>query len=196
MKDSLKIGLGIVIGVLGVALCALCTSVAIGAGGLAFLDTFLPSSEQPILLVQASATLQPIPQPIGSEMRHEDFAVTLLEYEFSGSYRGEYDVDEEPPEGAKFLWVHILVRNVGQNAGDSPSPSDFSLIHLGEQIGRGFSLGKGPGYEQYDGGEIFPGVSREGWLRFTLPKAAEPRQIVVVWEPFLAEEFGSWQLSP
>lgn len=194
MKDSLKIGLGIVIGVIGVILCGLCVFLVLGAGGLALLDTSLQSGSQSPLLDEAS----PTPQTVGAEVQHGDFAVTLLEYQFSDSYKDAYDADEEPPEGAKFLWIRILVRNAGQNSGYSPSPSDFSVIYLGEQIDSDFYFSGRSGYEQYDAGELFPGISREGWIRFTLPEAAEPTQIMVVFKPLelFGEEFSSWQLSP
>lgn len=195
MRDSLKIGLGIIIGVLGLGVCGLCVFVALSAGGIALLTPFL-SSEQPPSLAEPSPT--PSPQPIGSEVRHDDLVVTLLEYEFSGPYKNRYDFNEEPTEGAKFLWIHILVRNDGQNASYSPSTSEFSAIYLGKQIDYDSFFGNRPGYEQYDAGELFPGISREGWIRFTLPEAAEPGQITVVLKPFdlFGEEFSSWRLTP
>ena len=194
MKDSLKIALGIIIGVIGVAVCGLCAFVAIGAGGLAFLDNLLSSSSESPLQVQARIT----PQPIGSMVRHEDFEVTLLEYEFSGPYTDEYDLYEEPPLGAKFLWTHIHIRNAGENADYSPVSSDFTIIHLGKQINSDFLFTGRPGYVQYESGKLFPGIVREGWIRFTLPEVSDIDQITVVFNPFdlFDEYFATWRLSP
>lgn len=194
MKDSLKIGQGIIIGVLGLALCAFCAFLALGAGGVAFLDALIAPGQGPVSPIQATRS----PLPVGSEVTHEDFTVALVEYEFSAAYKDEYDIPETPPEGAKFLWIHIVVRNIGQNAAISPSSSDFSVVYLREQIDVDFVFASRAGYDEYDGGQLFPGVVREGWLRFTLPRAAEPSQLTVVFKPFqvFGDDYYSWQLAP
>jgi hypothetical protein len=192
MRDSLKIGLGIIIGVLGLALCGLCVILIITLGGVSFLDSLSSFEESPSLAQET-----PTPQPMGSEFFYEEFSVKFVEYEFSSTYAGEYNTNEEPPEGAKFLWVYFVIKNISQNAAYSPSISSFSIIYMGQQVDKDLFFIERPGYELYDSGELFPGISREGWVRFTLPGATEPDQIILIFKPvqLFGDGFCSWKLS-
>jgi hypothetical protein len=49
MKESMKIGIGIVIGFIGICLCIVCCGLVFSGGGIAFIDTLLKITPSPIL---------------------------------------------------------------------------------------------------------------------------------------------------
>jgi hypothetical protein len=192
MRDSVKIGIGIIIGVVGIVLCGICALVTLGVVGVSYLGPLIPTG-QPSYLAQDTVS----PQSIGTEFIYEEFSIKPIEYEFSGAYTNEYDLHLEPPEGAKFLWIYFIIENVGQSGAISPSNFSFSLIYLGNQIDADVILSSRSGYKEYDSGELFPGITREGWIRFTLPIAAEADQITIIFKPIqlFGDDYGSWKLS-
>jgi hypothetical protein len=194
MKDSMKIGIGILIGFVCVFLCTICCFLLFSAGGLAFIGTLLNSVPTPSVSGGGSKS----PLPVGSEVKYNEISVKLIDFEFSGSYKSDYDMDENPPEGAKFLWIHINARNDGNNSTYSPSLSEFTLTYQGKQINTDSYFSSRPGYNEFESGQIFPGISREGWLRFTVPNAAQANQIIVIYKPtqLFSDTYYSWKLGP
>ena len=194
MKDSVKIGIGIVIGFCGVCLCILCCLLVFSVGGVTFINTILDITPNPSSSVERTKS----PLPIGSEVRYNDLLIKLTKYEFSDSYKTDYDYEETPPEGAKFLWIYLIVRNDGKNSTNSPSSYEFTLIYQNKQIDTDGIYSTRPGYDEFNSGDIFPGISREGWLRFTLPKAAQSNQLTINYKPtqLFDDTYYSWNLSP
>ena len=202
MKDVLKIALGIFLGVLGLCAFAACLVFGLGSAGVAFLTSSTPTPTGPAGVVPArtpSPTSTRLPaQNLGASVQYKDLRVTLDAYEFSGPYRSSSGLKEEPPEGAKFLWLHLIVENTGRNAVDTPLPSDFHVIHEGKQIDADLFYFGRPGYDEFRPGEIFPNVTRSGWLRFTVPALAEADRLKVIFKPFslFSEIYYTWNLAP
>lgn len=196
MRVSPNTALGILIGMLAVAACGLCVSRGIGAGGLALLKWVVPdgTSEEHVgdVFPSIGSAASPGSIPDG------DFKVTILSYGFSGRYAAAYGIEQNPAEGAKFLWLKVAFENTGLSAAASPSGSHFGVVFGTKQIGPdGLFLGR-PGYSEYEESEIPPGDSREGWLRFSIPAAAQPPELMVVYTPGAALSRGrfTWALLP
>lgn len=207
MRDVLKIALGIVIGFL--ALIGLCSLCIIGVGLFAAtrptptptftpIPTFTPTPSGAIPPVK---TTEHVPTPVsgtlGQGFRYDSLLITPLEYQFGGEYKTEWGSTEKPPEGAKFLWVRLAVENVGENATTSPSYSEFKVLHRGAEIAAEwawiFSRPRDRSiYKSWE--QIYPGVRKEGWLRFTVPERAQPEDLLLVFEP-TSDVKVTWRLQ-
>lgn len=190
MKDSLKIAIGIFLGVIALGACVVCLFFGLGAAGIGLLAAAAPTSSQ----AQSQSTIN----QIGSSIIHDDLKVTLNTYDISGSYVGQYDMQESPPQGAKFLWISITAENVGKVAAYAPAAYEFHVIYAGQQTDHDFISWDRPGYDEYEGGEIFPGVTKLGWIRFTIPNAAQPNKINVIFKPsdLFSDTYYTWTLTP
>jgi hypothetical protein len=123
---------------------------------------------------------------VGQGLRYDSLLITPLEYQFGGAYRTKWGSSEAPPEGAKFLWIKIAVENVGKDANYLPHSSSFKVLHKGTEISppRLWELREPAELPLYESsGQIYPGVRKEGWLRFTVPELAKPEDLSLVFEP-------------
>jgi hypothetical protein len=207
MRDVLKIALGIVIGFLAlVGLCSLCImGVVLFAATqptptptLTPTPTFTPT---PSGVIPPAGTMEPTPTTasgaLGQSFRYDSLLITPLEYQFGGAYKTKWGSPEAPPEGAKFLWIKIAVENVGENADYSPHSSNFKVLHKGTEISTPWrwELREPADRPLYEGWEqIYPGVRKEGWIRFTVPERAKPEDLLLVFEP-TSDVKVTWRLQ-
>lgn len=116
--------------------------------------------------------------------------VALDKYEFVGPFEAEREIigpeTVSPSEGAKFLWVHIEVKNVSKVAVDFPLWGDFILVHAGEEIGPESLFGIYYYREGYPflkskepSGKIYPNISGDGWIYFEVPQDARPEDLKI-----------------
>lgn len=199
MKDSVKIGYGIVLGIL--VLLALCI------GGLMVIGVLVPEPEE--VLEEVEKELFPTPTeafaprdkalPLGEWATMEGVTVSVAHYEFASSYEEEYVGQVAPEEGAKFLWIHVSAENVGEVEKGLPHAWFFRLLYKGHGI-HGFAPALVKGRKTYNAESVYPGVSREGWILYELPIAAEADEIVVRLEryrgPAQESEYTFWRLGP
>jgi hypothetical protein len=194
MKNSMKIGIGIFLGFITISLCIFCCILLVIAGGIPFYDRVLNISTPSVVMVKTTKE----PLQIGSAAIYDNITVKLLEYEFTGAYKTDYDILQNPPEGSKYLWIHIYARNDGNNSIVSITPYEFSLSYRSNQIDSQIIFMERPGYNRLDNSNLLPGISHEGWIRFTVPYTAEAKQIIVMFKPYLefSEIYFSWKLAP
>jgi hypothetical protein len=194
MKKSVKIGIGILLGFIAVTLCILCCILVFIVGGIAYLGTSEKFSTTQVVLNETTKE----PLPIGSEVNYYNQTVKLVESEFTDSYKTEDDIYQKPPEGAKYLWIHIIAHNDENKPIFSPTQNEFTLIYQSKQIDSEIIYLARPGYNSLGMGQILPGKSHEGWLRFTVPNAAEANQIIVMFKPYLefSDIYFLWKLIP
>jgi len=198
VRDSLKIAIGIFIGIVAAGACFACALIALSAGGISLLSSSMPSIIAPDLPDECQGTIFPSSSDFPPvSIIDENFEVRLIEYEISDSYVIKSEGEELPPEGAKFLWLHIAFENIGSNAADAPSGAHFSVLYQDEYTYSDAYFDDTWGFESYRGGETFPGVSRQGWLRFAIPSSAEPEDIGIVYSPIdvLSTDRFLWCLS-
>ena len=204
MRSALKIAGGIVIGFLAlIGLCALCMLAfsfgLIGALGIPW-ATPTPSGIIPPGATPPAAPRMPTSpgEAMGWAFRRDDLLIMPLEHRFTGDYRTRWGNVKQPPEGAKFLWVRIAVENTGEHAAETPSPSDFLIRYKEENIRADlFLFEEPPEMPAYISETIYPGVRREGWLRFTVPARAQPEDLLLVFRPLLSfRDEAVWRLTP
>lgn len=134
------------------------------------------------------AANQPLPTlvPTGHEIVYKDFRVTMSQAEVTASYVTEYGSSRKPASGTKFLWVQILLKNVGQKERPLPAPEHFSVLYGASE----FKPGYGHRLEHTDYAVLKPvvyqGQQLEAWLRFEIPASAELKDLQFA---FLPESF-------
>jgi hypothetical protein len=141
-----------------------------------------------------SATPQPalkdkvLPTPVapGQTIIYDDLQMELSGAEMTGSYLTEYGSKREPPADAKFLWIHILLKNTGQHEQDLPTPEHFSVLYGPTEFKP--SYGHRQDYADYTALKpiVYQGQEVDAWLRFELPADAELKDLQFA---FLPESF-------
>jgi hypothetical protein len=206
MRSALKIAGGIVIGFLAlIGLCALC-ALAFTLGTV-YVGTLVISQNTPTPsfsgiiptgIPSGTATPGKAGEVMGWAFRRDDLLIMPLEYRFTGDYRTRWGDVKQPPEGAKFLWVRIAVENTGEHAAETPSSSDFLIRYKEKDIRADLPLSEEPpAMPAYKSETIYPGVRREGWLRFTVPARAQPEDLLLVFRPLLSfRDEAVWRLTP
>ena len=150
----------------------------------------------------------PIPTPktelsLGESAIVDGISFTILEYEFEDSHRYEYEYNRSetvyPAEGAKFLWVHVKAKNVGEVAQNTPSKYyDMDLLYKGTEIrckSTHSVWGEPMERKMYHGNEkIYPTVSEEGWILYEVPKGIDIFQTKICVE-FEEGKTMTWSLA-
>jgi len=189
MKDSLKIALGIIIGVLGSAACCIgaffvITTVILAPTSIVTPAEAFPATPSPISPV---ATATPTPLPSGETWVVENLAISVLEHEVAGCYTSEDGSERCPPDGAAYLWIHLYAEHIG-DVFTLPVDASFTttLFYRGEEQNNVLiyepiqDKPHWPGYSDGSGNtEIYSGTRLEGWLVFLVPAGAGMRDVIV-----------------
>jgi hypothetical protein len=134
------------------------------------------------------AANRPLPTPIatGLEIRYADFQVAMSQTEVTTSYVTEYGSVRNPPSGAKFLWIHILLKNVGAIERALPAIEHFSALYGASEFKPVY--GHRLGYVDYTTLKpvVYQGQQVDAWLRFDIPAGAELKDLQFA---FLPESF-------
>jgi hypothetical protein len=188
LKGGLKIGCGIALGAF--IILTLCIV------GLIALGVFAPEPEEVV-----EETVKDKVLPLGGLVTIGGIKVSVDGYEFASSYEDEYRGQVTPAEGAKFLWINVYAENVGEVEKSLPGAYYFRLLYKEDEIrGHTPEYVRSKGREMYKAESIYPGVSREGWILYELPIAAQAHDILVrlEWYRSLGEEheYSFWRLGP
>jgi hypothetical protein len=103
--------------------------------------------------------------------------------EVTQDYLTDFGSTRTPPDGKKFLWVHILLKKTGQIEMEVPDLTHFSVLYAATEIKPIY--GHRSGYAEYSalGSVIFPNQEMAGWLRFDIPDTAELKDMRFVFLP-------------
>jgi len=114
---------------------------------------------------------------------YDDLQVVMSEAEITTSYVSEYGSNREPPAGKKIIWIHIMLKNIGQNEQDIPAPEHFSVLNGTTE----FKSTYGHHKEYVDYMALTPGLVQgqdiNGWLRFDIPAALELKNLMFAFLP-------------
>ena len=112
--------------------------------------------------------------------------------EITQDYVTDFDSSRVPPDGYKFLWVHIRLRNTGQIEMDVPLLENFSILYAATELKP--TYGHRADFVDYTalGPVIFPEQDLEGWLRFDIPAAAGLQDLRFVFIPESAQVSASY----
>jgi hypothetical protein len=151
------------------------------------------STSEPVAPTPApSASPQPtveyksMPTPVssGQMVIYDGLQVVMSQAEITTSYLTEYGSTREPPEGKKFLWIRIILKNIGQGEQNLPEPEHFSVLNGATEFKS--TYGRRQDYTDYMAltTGMVSGQEVNAWLRFDIPAALELQD---VWFVFLPE---------
>ena len=115
---------------------------------------------------------------------YDDLRVVMDQAEITASYLTEFDSTREPPAGKIFLWIHIVLKNIGQQEQNLPESEHFSALHSTSEFKP--TYGHRQDHADYTNltTSIIPGQELDAWLRFDIPDASELQDL---WFAFLPE---------
>jgi len=140
------------------------------------------SSATPRTAVEGKAL--PTPVSPGQRVVYEDLQVAMSGAEITTGYLTEYGSTREPPAGKRFLWIHIILQNIGQNERNLPAPEHFSALYGTTEFKP--TYGHRKDYADYMAltAGMVQGQDVNAWLRFDIPAAVELKDL---WFAFLPE---------
>lgn len=142
-------------------------------------------TEITIALENKSATVQSISARLYFGETYE--APTGINVEVEGiSARGGYRYDGvsgetrsvSSSEGQQFAFVDVVVENVSGSVAVIPSSQGFA-IRVGQRQYDATIIRKEEG--KYQGGQVGPGVIREGWIAYDIPEELEREDLTIEW---------------
>ena len=157
---------------------------------------------------QATTTPSPLPQPTATEIQvlptpsspgdsitWDNLQVAVDQFEVTGEYQTDFGSTRIPPDGGKFLWVHVGLKNTGSVQMEIPIAEHYSVLYAAAELKP--TYGHRDGYTDYTtlGSLIFPGQSLDGWLRFDIPATAGLNELLFVFLPE-SSQVGASYSSP
>ena len=147
---------------------------------------------------------------LGQSAMLGDIEFTVVRFEESNMYELNKTPNETvyPAEGAKFLWVYVRAKNVGEVARKLPDKVDMDMLYKGEEIMYKGMYGDEPiGRKMYEDymDEIYPNVIEEGWILFEVPEKIDLSQVGIRITAYTYLALGSsrwntekmtWSLAP
>jgi hypothetical protein len=172
MTKTLMFMLSSLFGLLMVTACS-------SASG-AVVPTPTPSSTPQAVVEDKSL---PTPMPPDQMIVHDDLQVVMRETEITTSYPTEFGSDREPSAGKKFIWIHILLKNIGQGEWNLPAPEHFSVLYVTAE----FKPTYGHRKDHTDYTALTTGMAQgqevDAWLRFDIPADAELKDLIFAFLP-------------
>jgi hypothetical protein len=107
----------------------------------------------------------------------------MSEAKITTGYLTEYGSTREPPAGKKFLWIHIILQNIGQNDRNLPAPEHFSVLYGTAEFKP--TYGHRKDYADYMAltADMVQGQDVNAWLRFDIPVAVELKDLQFAFLP-------------
>ena len=138
------------------------------------------------LFPQPTATevrILPTPSSPGDSILWHDLQVSMDQIETTQEYISEFGSTRIPPEGMKFMWVHIQLINTGQIEINTPLLENFSVLYAGTEFKP--TYGHRQEYKDYSTLDpvLFPNQTTDAWIRFDIPVAAELKDLLCVFLP-------------
>jgi hypothetical protein len=125
----------------------------------------------------------PTPSAPGDSITWQDLQVSMDQAEITDSFINEFGSQRVPSAGQKFLWVHVVLENVGKDEIALPAPENFSVLYAESEFKPIY--GHRQGYADYTalGSTLFPGQELDAWLRFDIPDTADLKDLWFVFLP-------------
>lgn len=125
----------------------------------------------------------PTPIPPSQMIVYDNLQMEMREAEITTDYLTEYGSNREPSAGQKFIWIRVLLKNIGQSGGNLPGPEHFSIIHGTTE----FKATYGHRKDHVDylalNSSLDQGQAVDAWLRFDIPADAELKDLIFAFLP-------------
>lgn len=170
-----KILMFVLSGLFGLLLATACNS----ASG-PVIPTSAPSSTP-----QAAAKNKSLPTPMSPRQTvvYDDLQAVMSEAEITTSYLTEYGSEREPPAGKKFIWIHILLKNIGQGERTLPAAEHFSVLNGETEFKPTYGHRKDHTDYTSLNTSMAQGQETDAWLRFDISADAELKDLIFAFLP-------------
>src|SRR5215207_4574563 len=125
----------------------------------------------------------PTPIPASQAVTYEEFQVAMSQAEITTSYLTEFDSTREPPAGKKFLWINMVIKNIGQQEQDLPAPEHFSVLNGTAEYKSIYGHRKDHADYMSLTMSMVQGQEVDAWLRFDIPAALELKDLQFAFLP-------------
>jgi len=111
----------------------------------------------------------------------------MAQAEITESFINEFGSQRMPSAGKTFLWVQVVLENVGNDEIALPEPEHFSALYAESEFKPIY--GHRQGYTDYTtlSSTLFPNQKLDAWLRFDIPATAELKDLWFVFLPTSAQ---------
>ncbi len=139
----------------------------------------------PSITPQVTAENKSLPTPAssGKMISYNDLQVTMDQAEITGSYISEFGSSREPSPDIKFLWIHIILKNIGQQGQNLPAEEHFSALFGETEFKPTYGYRKDHTDYTALSTVIDPGSEADAWLRFDVPADAELKDLTFAFLP-------------
>jgi hypothetical protein len=147
-------------------------------------ETVVPApvpSSTPQAVVESKSL--PTPMSPSQMIVYDNLQVVMSEAEITTSYVTEYGSDREPPADKKFLWIHVILKNVSQQEQNLPAEEHFSALSGTTEFKP--TYGHRKDHTDYTALNInlTQGQKVDAWLRFDIPADAELEDFMFAFLP-------------
>jgi len=134
---------------------------------------------------QVVAENKSLPTPISPNQMivYDNLQVVMSEAEITTVYLTEFGSEREPSADSKFIWIHILLRNVGQGEQTLPAPEHFSVLNGTAEFKPIYGHRKDHTDYMALTSDLIQGQEVDAWLRFDIPADAELKNLMFVFLP-------------
>jgi len=134
---------------------------------------------------QATAENKGLPTPISPSQMivYDNLQVVMSEAEITTSYPTEFGSSREPPAGKKFIWIHILLKNIGQGERTLPAPEHFSVLQGTTEFKATYGHRKDHTDYIALNVSVADGQEVDAWLRFDISADAELKDLIFAFLP-------------
>lgn len=140
----------------------------------------------PSLTPQAAEATKSLPTPMAPSQMivYDNLQVAMSEAEITTSYLTEYGSERDPAVDKKFVWIHILLKNIGQGERILPDAEHFSVLQGTDEFKPTYGHRKDHTDYTSLNTNMAQGQEVDAWLRFDIPVTAELGDL---WFVFLPE---------
>lgn len=125
----------------------------------------------------------PTPAPNGQMIVYNDLQMTMDQAEITESYETEFGSSREPTDGIKFLWIHVVLKNIGQQEQNLPAEENFSALLGTTEFKPTYGYRKDHTDYITLNTVIDAGEEMNAWLRFDVPLEAGSKDLIFVFLP-------------
>ena len=162
--------------IVGLFILTACTS----AGEASVTPVTVTAPPQP---TATEVKILPTPMSPSQTVVYDDLQVVMSQAEITTGYLTEFGSTREPPADKKFLWIHIILKYIGQQQQDLPAPEHFSVLNGTAEYKSIYGHRKDhPDYMALTTG-LVPGQEVDAWLRFDIPAALELKDLQFAFLP-------------
>jgi hypothetical protein len=134
---------------------------------------------------QATGENKTLPTPMSPSQAvvYDNLQVVMSAAEITTSYPTEFGSNREPPAGKKFLWIHIVLKNMGQKEQALPASEHFSALSGTTEFKPTYGHRKDHADYTALNTSMAKGHQVDAWLRFDISADAKLKDLIFAFLP-------------